>query len=150
MGSTPGSARTIIPPISIVIALQPFAVGAGNCLMAAFSPTGTNAGASSIRRISWPARAVAPDEQMLRRDIVTACHLRHHGAGRTRFRDEPPPGLVAPAASAANQPENQLAPAAPKRQLHGQRYVRTHPFFMVRMLQLSSGLVMCGDNGAYN
>ena len=57
MGSTPGSARTIAPPISMVIAPQPFAVGAGAASWRASVTTGMNAGVSSIGRLSWPARA---------------------------------------------------------------------------------------------
>jgi hypothetical protein len=62
MGSTPGSARTIAPPISIVIAPQPFAVGAEAASWRASVTTGMSAGASSIGRLSWPARPLAPHE----------------------------------------------------------------------------------------
>ena len=41
------------------------------------------------------------------------------------------------------------ASAALKRQQRGQPYVRTHPFLMVRMLQLGSAVAMCGDTAAY-
>jgi hypothetical protein len=47
-------------------------------------------------------RRLAPGEKMLRGDIVPACHLRQHGTGRIRFRDDPFLGLLTPAASPPN------------------------------------------------
>jgi hypothetical protein len=124
--STPGSARTTAPPISIVIASRPFLVSVGAASWRGSVTTGTNAGASSIGRVSWLARA----------------------ALRQPRRSVPWPRQSSGAA-AQHQPEYQLVPAAPKRQQRGQPYMRTHPFPVVRMLQLNPGLARCGDNAAY-
>jgi hypothetical protein len=42
------------------------------------------------------ARRLAPREQMLRRDVVPARHLRHHRARRIGFRHDPALSLIAP------------------------------------------------------
>jgi transposase len=108
-GSTPGAARTTAPPISIVIAVASCADAAAVIPSWRSSVTiGTNIGASSAGKLSKPARA--PGEQVLRRDVVPARHLRHDRPGRIGFRRNPSLGLVTPATPTPH-PDPDIDPA---------------------------------------
>jgi hypothetical protein len=100
-------ARTTIPAVSIVIESV---VATGFC---AATMTGTNTAASSAGSASWPRR-LAPGKEMLRADLMPACHLRHDRARRKRFRDDPPlvPLVrVTPPSPATNATPNLDAPS---------------------------------------
>ena len=72
--------------------------------------TGTNTAASSAGSASWPRR-LAPGKEMLRVDLMPACHLRHDRARRKRFRDDPPLVRVTPPSPATNATANLDAPS---------------------------------------
>src|SRR5262245_46171569 len=62
------------------------------------------------RQLAAP-RCLAPGKQMLRADLMSACHLRHDRARRKRFRDDPPLVRVTPPSPATNATANLDAPS---------------------------------------
>ena len=62
------------------------------------------------RQLAAPRR-LAPGKEMLRADLMPACHLRHDRARRKRFRDDPPLVRVTPPSPATNATANLDAPS---------------------------------------
>jgi hypothetical protein len=97
----PHSTRTTIPAVSIVIE-GVVATGFWAAIM-----TGMNTAAASTGSASWPCRAaLRQGKEMLRADLMPACHLRHDRARRKRFRDDPPLARVTPPSPATNATAN--------------------------------------------
>ena len=98
-GSTPGVVRTTAPPISIVIVAQPWPDAPERHSFVAKLRHDRNEQRCLVGRQAQQAAAcrLAPSEQMLRRDVVPARHLRHNRARRIGFRHDPALGFIAPA-----------------------------------------------------
>ena len=62
------------------------------------------------RQLAAPRR-LAPGKEMLRADLMPACHLRHDRARRKRFRDDPPLVRVTPPSPATDATANLDAPS---------------------------------------
>jgi len=62
------------------------------------------------RQLAAPRR-LAPGKEMLRADLMPACHHRHDRARRKRFRDDPPLVRVTPPSPATNATANLDAPS---------------------------------------